>query len=316
MALALLLFLPNLIWQYSHGFPVLMHMKELRENQLVHVKRSNILIDQLLLFTIGSVVWVAGLIWLLVNRKAAKFRVFGLIYLAVLALFLVLRGKSYYMAGLYPFLFAAGGVSWEAIIKSVRWRIAFATILILLSLPLAPGGIPIMSAGNLASYFSKIPPKMGAEALLRWEDGRMHPLPQDFADMLGWDELGNIVVKACDTLKDKSKLVIYAENYGQAGAIDHFGKPFHLPPVVSFSDSYIMWMPDSIPYNLKYFIYVNDELGSDIKSGFASIDSLGSITNPYAREHGTTVYLCTSPNREFLTFVRDKMQRIKKDRFR
>ena len=121
--IALLLFLPNLIWQYNHDFPVVRHMQELKQNQLVNVRRANILLDQLLMFTIGSLIWIAGLIYLLFNQKTKGFRVFGFIYLAVLAIFLILRGKSYYMAGLYPIMFSAGGVFWERFLKSPWWKI-------------------------------------------------------------------------------------------------------------------------------------------------------------------------------------------------
>jgi len=309
--IAFLLFLPNLIWQFNHDFPVIRHMQELKDTQLVNVNRVNILIDQLLMFTIGSLVWISGLIWLLFAGKSKNFRVFGLIYLAILIIFLILRGKSYYMAGLYPFMFAAGGVFWEKFLKSTRWQIAVAILVVLLSIPLIPGGIPIASANKLAGFYGKIPPKMGAEALLRWEDGNMHALPQDFADMLGWDELGDIVIKACDTIGDRSRVFIYAENYGQAGAIEHYGKPYGLPQVASFSDNYLLWVPDSIPARRDLFIYVNDELGSDIDSLFAHIDSVGSITNPYAREFGTTVYLCRSPRSDFRDFWTARVKEVK-----
>lgn len=311
VCIALLLFLPNLIWQLNHDFPVIQHMQELKETQLVNVERANILTDQLLMFTFGSVVWVSGLIWLLFNGRAKQYRVFGFVYLAVLLLFLVLRGKSYYMAGLYPFMFAAGGVLWERLLKPAVWRMVFLLLILLLSIPIVPGGIPIMSARNLAGFYAKIPEKMGAEALLRWEDGRMHPLPQDFADMLGWDELGNIVIKACDSIQDKSRIMIYAENYGQAGAIYHYGKSYGLPPVVSFSDSYLLWAPDSIAPGIDFFFYVNNELGRDIDSLFARVDSIGSITNPYARELGTTVYLCRSPRTDLPSFWSARIKEVR-----
>jgi len=168
-----------------------------------------------------------------------------------------------------------------------------------------------MPAQKLAKYFAGIKPKAGAEALLRWEDGRMHPLPQDFADMLGWSELGNIVVKACDTIADKSRIMIYCENYGQAGAVDQCGRCHNLPEVVSFSDSYLLWAPDSIPASINRFIYVNEELGGDVDSLFSRIDSLGSITNPYARELGTTVYLCRSPRADFSSFWKSRVKEVK-----
>jgi len=309
--IALVLFLPNLIWQYSNDFPVIRHMQELKDTQLVNVKRANILIDQVLMFTLGSIVWISGLLWLLFAGKSKSYRVFGFIYFSILMIFLILRGKSYYMAGLYPFLFAAGGVSWEVFLKSRVWQVVLALLIALLSIPLVPGGIPIMSAGKLAQFYTKIPPKMGAEALLRWEDGRMHPLPQDFADMLGWDELGTIVIKASDTIQDKNRIMIYAENYGQAGSIDHYGKPYGLPPVVSFSDSYLLWVPDTISPDIDIFFYVNDELGTDVDSLFACIDSVGSITNPYAREFGTSVYLCRSPRSDFRSFWSARVKEVK-----
>jgi 4-amino-4-deoxy-L-arabinose transferase-like glycosyltransferase len=309
--IALLLFLPNLTWQISHDFPVFRHMLELRDSQLVNVRRLNILTDQLLLFTFGSIIWVSGLVWLLIAGRSKNFRVFGLIYLVILAVFLLLRGKSYYTAGLYPFMFAAGGVSIERFLKSKVWQIAFAVLVVLLSSLTAPGGIAIMPASKLAAFYAKMPPKMGVEALLRWEDGRMHPLPQDFADMLGWDELGTIVIKACDSIQDKNRIMIYAENYGQAGAIDHCTRCHGLPEAVSFSDSYLLWVPDTIQKSKNIFVYVNNELGGDVDSLFSCIDSVGSITNPYAREVGTTVYLCRSPRSDFRTFWSQRVKEVK-----
>jgi hypothetical protein len=312
---AFILFLPNLIWQANHNFPVFHHMQELKETQLVNVKRANILIDQLLMFTFGSVVWVSGLIWLLAKRRSGRFRVFGLIYLAVLLIFLFLKGKSYYMAGLYPFMFAAGGVFLEEIFRTKGWRITVVFLIVLLSVPTIPGGVPVMPADKLAELFTKMPPRMGAEALLRWEDGRMHSLPQDYADMLGWNELGHIVIRACDTITDKARIMIYGDNYGQAGAIDHCGRCHDLPGAVSFSDSYLFWAPDSIPGNKDMFFYVNNELGDDIDSLFVRIDSIGSITNPLAREWGTTVYLCRSPRSDFREFWSSRVKEVKQEVF-
>jgi hypothetical protein len=313
VAIALLLFLPNLVWQIQHGFPVIKHMGELAETQLVNVKRMNIVIDQILMFTAGAVIWVAGLLALLSAKWSSRFRVFGYAYLVVLVIFLVFRGKSYYTAGLYPFLFAAGGVAWEKILKAVKWQVAFGALIILLSLPLTPGGIPFMEARKLAAFYSRIPDKMGIEALLRWEDGKTHPLPQDFADMLGWDELAGIVIRACDSIHDKSRIMIYAENYGQAGAIDHYGEYSGLPEPVSFSDSYLLWAPDTIAAGIDLFFYVNDELGKDIDSLFSRIDTLGSITHPYAREFGTTVYLCRSPRKNFPAFWADRLKEVRQE---
>jgi hypothetical protein len=309
--IAVILVIPNLVWQYNHGFPVINHITELRDTQLVNVKRANILIDQLLMFTFSSLVWLTGLLFLLFSPRAKSFRVFGFVYLIVLLMFVILRGKSYYTAGLYAFLFAAGGVGWEGVLKTVKHRVIGLLLVLLLSALIVPMGIPVMPAASLASLYSRIPSYLGGEALLRWEDGRMHPLPQDFADMQGWDELADIVIRASDTIADKSRLFIYAENYGQAGAIEHFGRPHGLSDVVSFSDSYLLWIPDSLPPDKDLLIYVNDELGEDVDSLFAQCDSVGSVTNIYAREYGTTVYLCRSPKEDLNRFWTDRVWWVK-----
>lgn len=308
--IAFILFLPNLIWQYQHRFPVVYHMSELARTQLVNVNRFNVVIDQVLMFTFGSVLWVAGLVWLL-RQRADSYRVFGYIYLAVLGIFLLLKGKDYYTAGLYPFLFAAGGVAWEKMIRKPVLRIVFATVLTVLSLPMVPGGIPLANAEKLSAYFRGIPSSTGIDALLRWEDGKTHPLPQDFADMLGWDELGNIVLKATDTIADKSRIMLYGENYGQAGAMDYYCRGHNLPPAASFSDSYVLWLPDTIPHGRDILIYVNDEPGEDIDSLFASITLCGRITHPLARERGTSVYMCREPRSSFDEFWQSRTAMVR-----
>ncbi|MBK7438261.1 MAG: hypothetical protein IPI77_16000 [Saprospiraceae bacterium] len=109
------------------------------------------------------------------------------------------------------------------------------------------------------------------EGILRWEDGRQYYLPQDFADMLGWKEIALHTGKTWQNITDKKTADIYAENYGQAGAIEHFGKPYDLPQVLSFSDSYRYWLPDTLPADFQTLIYVNDELGSDMPGYFQKL---------------------------------------------
>jgi hypothetical protein len=212
---------------------------------------------------------------------------------------------------LYPFLFAAGGVAWERMIRRTWLRIVLASLLVLLSLPMVPGGIPLAKPEKLADYFEGIPSSTGIEALLRWEDGEIHPLPQDFADMLGWDELGQIVLKACDTISDKSRIMLFGDNYGQAGAMDYYCRGHNLPEAVSFSDSYVLWLPDSLPPNRDILIYVNEERGEDLDSLFASITLCGTISHPLARERGTVVYMCREPRAVFPGFWKEKTNRAR-----
>jgi hypothetical protein len=180
---------------------------------------------------------------------------------------------------------------------------------------LIPNGIPIFNTQGLVKYYSGMSKRTGNNVATRWEDGRSHPLPQDYADMLGWDELANLVIKACDTIQDKHQIMIYGENYGQAGSVDFYTRSLGYEPVISFADSYLLWATDSISSRKRFFVYVNDEMGNDVKRLFSQIDSVGSITNKYAREYGTSVYLCRNPRADFPKFWAARARQVKAERF-
>lgn len=305
--LTLLIFLPNLWWQWSHGFPVRGHMTELAESQLNTVEPVNFLLDQLLMHGLGLLIWLAGLVYLLRSEAMRPYRVFGWLYLVILAMFLALSGKAYYTLGAYPVLFAAGGVFWEKTLHRAWLRLALPVVLLAAMAPLVPVGLPIYPAEKLAGYFRWL----GLDAAVRWEKGNIEALPQDYADMLGWPELAAAVDSAVALAGDRRTCLVYAENYGQAGAVEHLSRAIQPPPVVSFSDSYRLWVPDTLSPEIRNFLYINDELGEDVQSLFADIRPVGGITNPLARERGTTVYLCRQPREDFAEFWAMRVKEVK-----
>jgi energy-coupling factor transporter transmembrane protein EcfT len=109
--------LPNLIWQYQNNWPLLTHMSELRETQLVHVHPSDFLFEQLTNNLGALFIWFGGLLVLLFYRKERKYRLFGMMYLLVIVLLLAGRGKSYYAMGIYPILFVFGAYFFEKYIR-------------------------------------------------------------------------------------------------------------------------------------------------------------------------------------------------------
>jgi hypothetical protein len=116
--------------------------------------------------------------------------------------------------------------------------------------------------------------------------------------MLGWDEMAALVAKAYHSLTpDQQKHTqIYADNYGEAGAIDHYGKQYHLPDVACLNSSFTLWAPDNL--DAKYIIYVDDRGGANVKkfaSQMESYQKVGEVTNPLAREVGTAVFLLINP---------------------
>jgi hypothetical protein len=302
LVVALLILLPNIIWQIGHNFPVMTHMKALNDTQLVHVNRVAFFTDQLLIGSMALILILPGIAFGLFGNSQRKWRPVLVASIAVLLLLAIMRGKSYYSAGLLPIWIAAGAVFWETRVKTPAGRSILAGSLLVFTLPLAPVGIPVCSSGCLQSYFAWLKEKAGLDMPLRWENGRLHKLPQDYADMLGWDEIASLTARAYDQVIDKPSVLIFAQNYGQAGAIMVLGKKYGLPEPVCFSESFYYWFPRKLPRKITTVIYVNDELGEDVRRLFGKIQVVGVVTDPLARESGTTIWICSDPLQNFNDF--------------
>ena len=205
-------------------------------------------------------------------------------------------------------LFAAGGYTME---KYFRYKLVFINYFVILltvvtSLAALPLELPYASFETVKKLCD---PETGTVPQ-RWEDGKIHPIPQDYADMTGWKELTSMVVKAYDLLDEnqKKKCIIYGENYGLAGAVAFYGHQYGLPEPVSFHDSYLLWAPDSIPDGP--LIYINDEVG-DIDELFSQYEEIGRVNNEYFRENGIMVLLCTRPKEGWEEFYAGKVHKLK-----
>jgi hypothetical protein len=263
LASGTLIFLPNLIWQAAKGFPVFSHMGELYDTQLVHMDAPLFLMEQLLMPFTGSLFTVAGLIYLFAGKDSSRFRFLGFLAVFVISALLLLKGKSYYTLGIFPLLIISGAVAYEKILKGNLIRILFPLLIVFLTIPVTPMGIPVLRKNGLKDYFRELDQKYGIDLGRRFEDGTIHSLPQDYADMLGWEQLTRITDSAYKMIEDKSAAFIYAENYGQAGAITVIGKKYGLPQAVCFSESFRYWMPRDFDKEIKSALYINDEMGSD-----------------------------------------------------
>ena len=302
LALGFLIFLPNLIWQVSKGFPVFNHIGELYSTQLVHMDLPLFLKEQLIMPVAGIFFTVAGLIFIFTGTKVKKFRFLGFLSIFVIVALMLLKGKSYYTLGVFPLLIVSGAVAYENWFRKKWTRVIFPVILGLIAIPVIPIGLPVLNQKGLTEYFKVIGEKYGGNAALRFEDGSIHSLPQDYADMLGWEELTAVANKTYQAVYNKKACFIYCENYGQAGAITIIGKKYNLPEAVSFNESFRYWFPKRFDPDIKTLIYINREPGEDIRALFRKITKTGSITNINAREYGTAVYLCEDPVDSFNKF--------------
>lgn len=308
--IALIVFSPNLIWQLKNNLPVLTHMQALHDSQLVHVSRISFFTDQLFICCMALFLVIPGLIFVLLAGSMKAYRPLLLASLLVLLILAILRGKSYYTIGLFPFWIAAGGVFWESRIRHPAIKIALPLFIVLLTLPILPYGLPVFNTSRLVEYFAGARKSTGFDAALRWETGRMHNLPQDYADMLGWDEIAAITAKAYEQVCDKTACMIYAENYGEAGAVMVLGKKYGLPEPVCFSESFWYWFPRNPSHEITEIIYINDKLGDDIQGLFADCRLVGQIPDTLAREYGTEVWLCKNPRSGFNEFWKQRTPKV------
>jgi len=269
------------------------------------------LTEQLLMPFAGSVLTIAGIIFLLTGKKVAKFRFLGFVAIFVIGALLILKGKSYYTLGVFPLLIISGAVAYDLWIEKLWIKIAIPVFLILVTIPVVPMGLPVYSEEGLKKYFNMLDKEYGIDTGRRFEDGSIHSLPQDYADMLGWEELTLLANKAWQMIADKRSAFIYGDNYGQAGAITVIGKKYGLPEAVSFSESFQYWIKLQYDPDIKSVVYINDEEpGDDVKTLFSKIILIGSISNPDAREFGTAVYLCEEPVMSFNKFWEERLKHL------
>src|SRR5947207_8522168 len=114
------------------------------------------------------------------------------------------------------------------------------------------------------------------------------------SDLFGWREMAESVARAYNSLpaEDRKKAGIFAQDYGQAGAIDFFGPKYGLPPALSGHQNYFLWGPRGYTGEV---LLVLDWRADDERQQFASVEDLGRVqSSPWAMpsEGRVHIYLC------------------------
>jgi hypothetical protein len=314
--IGLLIFLPNFIWQWQHHFPVAFHMNKLQKTQLQYISPASFLIDQLIMNFPVVFVWIIGLLALFFAANLKDYRFIGFSYFIVIGLMLLLHGKNYYVMGVYPVLLSFGSYQLEIITKNHKSSLRVLLVAFPLSLGyyLIPIALPIMEPSKLVSFYEKR--NIKKIGVLNWEDGVSHPLPQDFADMLGWEEMARKSANAFHSLNDleKKNTLFYCDNYGEAGALNYYAKKYKLPETYSDNASFLYWMPDSLQFD--NIVLVTDdtkEMEHDFLKNFKEVVLFDSITTPYARERGSLILLLKGMNEQMRQDFKIKIQKAKKE---
>jgi hypothetical protein len=241
-ALAALLFAPHLAWQIANGWPTLEFSAAAAAEKIAPLTPFELFVEQILLaHPLTFPLWLVGVLALGLSPALQRVRALGWAVVVAFTVFAATSGKAYYLAAVYPLLFAAGSVWLEALVRRRGWRWpipAYGALLVFGGAALAPIAMPLLPPATIADWLERT----GLEA----DSGEVHEqgaLPQQFADMFGWQALAETLAIAADALPqaERARLAIVTENYGQAGAVDYFGPALGLPPAISGHNSYHLW---------------------------------------------------------------------------
>lgn len=242
VALGALVALPSVLGQITWGWPFFEQARILGATQLSRVGPADFLSGQLLLAAAAAPLLVAGAVGLFAAPALRRFRAVGVAALAALGLFLVLGGKEYYYGPMHPPLLAAGSVlagAWLAA-RPWAWRgaLAWGAVGAAVVLPL---GIPLLPPEPMARYAAAL----GMTRAVTTNRGTVLPLPQDYADMLGWREQVEAVARVYRALPaaERARTTVVGGNYGRAGALAAYHREFGLPYPVSRHGDFHAWGP-------------------------------------------------------------------------
>uniref|UniRef100_A0A832G8J0 Glycosyltransferase RgtA/B/C/D-like domain-containing protein n=1 Tax=Ignavibacterium album TaxID=591197 RepID=A0A832G8J0_9BACT len=293
-----LIFLPNIIWQILNNFPSLEFYRNISADKNVYTPPFDFIMGQVMYMSPSiAPVWFMGTFYLLFSNHFKNYRFLSILF-AGLFIFMMLSGTSRpdRLAFAYPAAFAGGALFFETILSKFNLRFLKVPIIIFLFSGL------VLSFPILIPYFSydfsqKYTEWLGINTEL--EKGKKPPLHQIIADRIGWEEKVNLVINAYNSLseEEKAQTIIAAGNYGQAGAIELFGKPYNLPPVACSHNNYYLWSKDRV--NGSILLQLDNERDySGLKNLFDSVEIFpGKYTNKYVsdQENNLVVFICRGP---------------------
>ncbi|MBS2099226.1 glycosyltransferase family 39 protein [Carboxylicivirga linearis] len=291
LAIVFLMVLPNLVWQWNNQFPVVQHLNELSTTQLVNVSRMQFLSTQPLFYSGSLLLIVVSLFALMFYKPFKEIRFLLVVFGVILVVYTYLRAKDYYAIGLYPLYIALGAIYVTNVLNK-KWRIPVFVLLLMAPVASFAYMVGFLFPNKTPEYIMSHQEKYKSMGMLRWEDGKDHDLPQDYADMLGWRELAEITDKAYSAVRQTGETLVLCDNYGQAGAVNFYSQKGIR--AVSFSADYIDWFDlDRTYVNLIRVInrFEKDSEFPETAVYFNEAFEVDSISNRFAREKGTAVYV-------------------------
>jgi hypothetical protein len=301
VAFVALVLSPNLAWQAAHGWPFLeviqgdaahrpsfangltLEYRSLANNTLAFALEQFLYTNPL-----AAPIWLAGMIAPFRVAALRDLRFIALAYVVLFAAAVALSAKGYYIIGIYAALLAIGAVAIERLAKSIRATALGALVAVgILALPLS---LPVLPVDGLVAYTKLLG--------LTGRDGTpAHLIQPVFAEEFGWNRLTHDVAQVYFTLPNdiRAHAAIYADTYGDAGALDFFGPRFGLPPAISSQNNYYLWGTDG--YDGATLVAIGATRIDLLRRYYRSVTLLRTSAEPYkwVVEGPAPIYLCRDP---------------------
>jgi len=287
VALSVLIFLPNLIWQIQHNFVSLEFLSSIHARDVAIGRTQGYVIEQFLLSSNPFIIsiWVGGLIYLFRNQDAKRYRMIGWMYVIPFLLYLFTQGRSYYLASAYPMLIAAGAVAWQGRIDKLPVQRARRSV----GMTWVEIGIGAVIGGALALPIAPINSPL-------WNiTSKVHDI---FTEQIGWHEMIQTVAGIYDELPadEKSHAGILAGENDEASALNLYGGEYGLPKAISGSDTFFLRGYGNPPPETLIVVGFTQE---NVNSLFEQCSVGGTVTNPYGVKNDLSdppnIFVCRGP---------------------
>jgi hypothetical protein len=287
---------PHAWWQMTNGWPTIEFVRNATALKNAPVSPLQFVVEQVLqMHPVNFMLLLAGLGFFF-RGADGRFRFFGWAYVAIFLLLIVQNSKAYYLAPIYPLMFAGGAVGLSAMTRMrAPWiRPAGVGLMVITGAALAPVTFPVLPVASYIAYAERlgITPSSG-------ERHEIGILPQHYADMFGWDDIVRTIARVYWSLPDHERedAAIFVSNYGEAGAVDFLGPRFGLPKkAISPHNNYFLWGPGHVSGNVLIVV------GGDVKDHVKSYEDVRRVDTiecgscmPY--ENHRPVYVLRRPIR-------------------
>jgi hypothetical protein len=282
---ALLIALPNIVWELQNQWATYELLSNIaHSNKNVVLGPLQYLASNIMSFTVvPSIIAFTGLGWLFFGERGRPFRALGWAWVLSYVLMIALKGKDYYLTPVYSTLFAAGsvGIGWwiDGLRNPLSQKIAQPVLLTvtLLGCMLGwPFAMPVLPVERFIAYEAALGMKPSAT-----ETNELAKLPQQYADQFGWQEMTAEVARVYNAIPavERKECGIFTQNYGEAGAIDYFGRAYDLPPAISGHQNYFYWGPHSYTGSC---LVVIGQTREQLRQKYETVIEEGEMFHPYA----------------------------------